>query len=80
MSAREHGGEWVVKCDGTDPCDCPCGGRWYCVHAVVGPSLVSATSHATRAGWVTRPVTVDIDGVPRQRVEHYCPAHKGVTE
>lgn len=81
MSAREVRGEWVVQCDADCGCD-------YCVAAppaltcmayVLAPTLILATSTATRSGWVTRPVTVDIDGVPRQRVEHYCPTHKGVT-
>ena len=72
MSAREFSGGWGIACD--DP---TCGG------AFLGETLLLlllATSHATRSGWVTRSVTVDVDAVPRQRVEHYCPTHKGVAE
>lgn len=68
MSARQYGSSWwVVDCDGDA-----------CTRYVAGLGLLMATSRAHRSGWVTRPVTVDIDGVPRQRVEHYCPTHKGV--
>lgn len=64
MSAirSQHG--WIVSCDGER---CPCY-EW-------GPTLVLAAAQVTREGWETRPTVTVIDGVPRQRVEHYCPQH-----
>lgn len=75
MSARKFGGQWLVECDGITEC---CDVLHQCPAYRLDDTLLLATAAATRAGWVTRSVTVDIDGVPRQRVEHYCPAHKGV--
>jgi len=56
-----------VCCDDTTDCGA----------VVTAPTLILATAQATRDGWETRPAVTVLDGVPRQRVEHYCPAHAG---
>lgn len=72
MTAQQYASGWIIDCDGG-----PVGDR--CPECLASTTLLLASARAHRAGWVTRPVTVDVDGVPRQRVEHYCPTHKGVT-